>query len=522
MTPVLILTLLFGGAGFLAAPHLAGGTPGLLSALILLPALAALVLIPLRESAARWVALVASCLTLGLGLRALLLYDRDAAGFQFVEEVPWLKNLAIQYVLGADGMGVLMLVMTGFVFYCGVLVSWELSPRAKEFFTFFCLLVAGVYGVFTSLDLFFFFLFYELAVLPMYLLIGVWGTGPREYAAMKLTLYLLAGSALMLVGFLAMYFGSRTQTFDLRVLSDPALAGFSTDFQNLWFPVLFVGFGVIAALYPFHTWSPDGHSSAPTSVSMLHAGVLMKLGGYGILRVALPALPEGAREWLPFFAVLTTVNVLYGSLAALRQTDLKYVTAYSSVSHCGYVLFGICTLQQIGLNGAVIQMFSHGIMTALFFALIGLIYGRTHTREIPRLGGLKAVMPAAAGIYIAAGMASAGLPGMSGFVAEFLVFLGAYRSGFEGGFPVFKLLFPLALVSVFVTAVYVLRMLRQVFFGPLGDLHYKEIARERALELYPLGILLAILIAVGMYPWPWVDLVHTAVGPLIVHVGGFR
>lgn len=520
MTRILILSMVLIGAGFFSA---AGNvSPGVLSWLILLPLAAALVMIPLKERTARWVALCASALTLGIGFRVFAMFDRAQSGFQFLEEIRWMENLNIQYLLGVDGMSVLMLLLTGFVFYCGVLVAWEMTPRAKEFFIFFCLLVAGVYGVFTSLDLFFFFLFYELAVLPMYLLIGVWGTGPREYAAMKLTLYLLAGSALMLVGFLAMYFASQTPTFDIRVLADPQASGFDLGFQKLWFPILFVGFGVIAALYPFHTWSPDGHSSAPTSVSMLHAGVLMKLGGYGILRIAVPILPEGAREWLPFFALLTIVNVLYGSLAALKQTDLKYVTAYSSVSHCGYVLFGICTFHEIGFNGAVMQMFSHGIMTALFFALIGLIYGRTHTRDIPKLGGLFKVMPAASGIYIAAGMASAGLPGLSGFVAEFLVFLGAYRSGFEGGFPVYRILFPLALLAVFFTALYVLQLLRRVFFGSLPSEYEGHVRDGSPLEIFPLAILLAVLIVVGIYPWPWVDLVQSSVGPLIAHVGGFK
>lgn len=493
-----------------------------LSWLILVPAAAGVIKILLPASWARWTGLAASSVTLALALRLASLYDRPAAGLQFTEELPWVGNLGIRFIAAVDGLGVLMVLLTGIVYYAGILASWRLTPRPKEFFVFFSLLVSGVFGVFVSFDLFFFFLFYELAVLPMYLLIGIWGTGPKEYAAMKLTLYLLAGSAFMLAGFIAMYFASATPTFDLRVLSDASRTAFSPAFQRFWFPLLFVGFGVIAALWPLHTWSPDGHSSAPTSVSMLHAGVLMKLGGYGILRVALPCLPDGAREWLPFFAVLTIVNILYGSIAALKQTDLKYVTAYSSVSHCGYVLFGICTLDRTGFNGAVMQMFSHGIMTAMFFGMIGLIYGRTHTREIPRLGGLSAVTPKLSALYVACGMASVGLPGMSGFVAEFLVFVGAYKSGFGGAFPVFRILFPLAILAVGVTALYVLRVLQNVFYGPLKDPHYRDLKDGDALEIYPLAILLGVILLVGLYPWPFVDLADRAVSPLIDLVGGTR
>ncbi len=501
-------------AGQLAVP--------LLSFFVVLPMLVSFLMIVAPGKSYRWLGLAVSALTVGMSIRLFGFYGQAPAGFQFTEQVPWLSNLGINYIVAVDGISVLMVILTSVIYFTGTVTSWNMEPRGKEFFVLFNLLVGGVFGVFVSLDLFFFFMFYELAVLPMYLLIGIWGSGPKEYAAMKLTLYLLAGSAFMLVAFIAMYFGSAVHTFDLRVLMDPVRTAFSFGFQKFWFPFLFVGFGVIGALWPLHTWSPDGHSSAPTSVSMLHAGVLMKLGGFGIIRVALPCMPDGARYWLPLFALLTIVNILYGSIAALKQTDLKFVTAYSSVSHCGYVLFGICTMDKIGINGAVMQMFSHGIMTALFFCMIGFIYGRTHTRDIPKLGGLLAVFPLVGSLYIATGMASVGLPGMSGFVAEFMILVGAYQSGYQHNFGYFKILFPMAILAVGVTAIYVLRVLQNVFYGPVKDPHYKGLPQARFIEYFPMALLMGVILMVGLYPKPFVDLVNTAVGPLIDHVGGFK
>ncbi len=279
-----------------------------------------------------------------------------------VERFPWFDQLGIQYLVGIDGISLAMVILTSIVIFAGVMASWNVEHRGKEFFALLLVLVTGVFGVFLSFDLFLFIMFYELAVLPMYLLIGIWGTGPKEYSAMKLTLMLMAGSALLLVGILALYHGSGLHTFDITEL---AKAHYPSSLQRWAFPVIFIGFGVLGALYPFHTWSPDGHASAPTAVSMLHAGVLMKLGGYGALRIGVYLLPEGAKTWGLFFMALTTVNILYGSLGAVRQRDLKYFTAYSSVSHCGFVLFGISALNFLGMKGAVLQMFSHGIMTAL-------------------------------------------------------------------------------------------------------------------------------------------------------------
>ncbi|MFC2074808.1 NuoM family protein [Bdellovibrionota bacterium] len=429
-----------------------------------------------------------------------------------VEKMPWFKSLGIQYFVGVDGISLAMVVLTSIVIFCGVMASWNVKERAKEFFALLLVLVTGVFGVFVSFDLFLFLMFYELAVLPMYLLIGVWGTGPKEYSAMKLTLMLLAGSALIFVGFLALYHGSGLNTFDLIEISK---VQFPIGFQKWVFPVIFFGFGVIGALYPLHTWSPDGHSSAPTAVSMLHAGVLMKLGGYGILRIGVYLLPEGAKIWGMFFMVLATINILYGAFAAIRQKDLKYFTAYSSVSHCGFVLFGIVSLNLMGIKGAVIQMFSHGIMTALFFSLIGMVRYRAGSRMIPELGGLATVMPWLACSFYLAGLASLGLPGLSGFIAESHVFLGGFFANEWMNPTAMRILTIIATMSLVVTAVYVLRGMATAFQGPITNEKFYEIEDAKLPEKIATGILVATIVIVGLFPWFFIDLIEGSIMPIV-------
>jgi NADH-quinone oxidoreductase subunit M len=466
---------------------------------------------------AKWVALFAASVSLGLVAWLCMNFDYAQAGqLQFVEKFPLIPELGVDYHLGVDGISLLMLVLNAVILFTGVLASWGQEHRAKEFFILLLLLGGGVFGVFSSFNLYVFFVLYEVAVLPMYLLIGIWGTGPKEYSAMKLTLMLMGGSAFLLVGLLALYYGSTPHTLDVFALNAAARTGqFSDAFQILWFPVLFLGFGLLAALWPFHTWSPDGHASAPTAVSMLHAGVLMKLGAYGCLRVAIFLLPVGAHYWAPSLAVLCLVNVVYGSIGAAKQTDLKYVTAYSSVSHMGIVLLGLSTLDTLGLNGAVLQMFAHGIMTGTFFALIGMTYGRTHTRIMSQLGGLAKVMPFLAGAYVIAGMAGLGLPGLASFPAELLVFLGAYFT--QGVF--FKVVALIAATSIVFTSLYVLRVLQKTFYGPITDPHFNELKDASLVERVPIVILVLVMLAVGIYPYPVIHLIDASVAPIAQTLG---
>jgi NADH-quinone oxidoreductase subunit M len=499
---------------------------GILTWLIVIPFATALAvgLVPGGKQLERWAALAgaaaqfATSLYMAYGYWQLAVPETESmkraflTKLHFVERAAWFPTLGIDYFVGVDGISVAMIVLTALIVFAGVLASWNMAVRAKEFFIFLLVLAGGVFGVFVSFDLFTFFLFYEIAVLPMYLLIGVWGTGPKEYSAMKLTLMLLAGSALILMGILGLYHESGLHTFDLTRL---ATVHFSPAFQNWAFPAIFLGFGVLGALYPFHTWSPDGHASAPTAVSMLHAGVLMKLGGYGALRVAVYLLPDGAKEWALFFMVLTTINIVYGSFGAIMQKDLKYFTAYSSVSHCGFVLFGIATLNLIGLKGAVIQMVSHGVMTGLFFALIGMVYGRTHTRMIPEMGGLAKVMPWLATSFYIAGLASLGLPGLSGFVAESHVFLGGFFGNAWSDSTATRVLSALATVSIVVTAVYVLRGLAQVFQGPVTDHHFDSLTDATLTERLSTGFLIAALVIVGVMPGVMVNLIEGSLLPFV-------
>ncbi len=432
--------------------------------------------------------------------------ETSSSLFRFAYKIDWLKIMNIQYNIGVDAISVLMMLLTAIVIFCGILASWNIKEQTKEFFILLNILVAGVYGVFVSIDLFTFFLFYEIAVLPMYLLIGLWGTGRKEYAAMKLTLMLVAGSGFILAGILGLYFESGLSTFDLNLLSQ---VQFSDSFQYWAFPVIFLGFGVLGAIFPFHTWSPDGHASAPTAVSMLHAGVLMKLGGYGCLRVAMYLLPEGAHMWMTFFLILVTINVVYGAFAAIRQTDLKYITAYSSVSHCGLVLFGFTAMSYTGIKGGVLQMISHGLMTALFFCLIGMIYGRTHTRTVSEMGGLMKVMPFLSIAFIIVGLAGLGLPSLSGFVAEATVFVGSFAN--PG--TINRICTVLAVLSIVVTAVYVLRTVNSMVNGPIAE-KYSLLSDARPLEKVPVIILLFCLFGMGILPGWIVELVNGAVNPI--------
>lgn len=423
----------------------------------------------------------------------------------------------ITFHLATDGAGVAMCLLTSLTIFAGVFASWNLQERAKEYYALLLLLVSGVFGVFVAADLFFFFLFYEIAVLPMYLLIGIWGTGSKEYSAMKLTLMLLMGSAFIFVGFLILYV--KGGSFDLLALIAAAQNGAFKDpaLQRWLFLAFYLGFGVLAGIFPFHTWSPDGHASAPTATSMLHAGVLMKLGGFGLLRVALPLLPGGLHDWHWVIAIVATINIVYGAFSAMGQRDLKYVIAYSSVSHLGMVMLGLAAGGFVidgqnvasgiitAMNGAVFQMFAHGIMTALFFALVGLVYAKAHTRNIDAMGGLARVAPGLAVAFTIGGLSSFGLPGTGGFIAEFLVYMGTTVTR-----PVIGVI---AMLGIIVTSIYVLRLLKRVFFGQLNP-HLEHMEDAKTTEWVALTLTCAVIVVVGVWPGPIIDIISSAVQPV--------
>lgn len=415
----------------------------------------------------------------------------------FVSSTMWYESFNIQWKFGIDGISMAMILLTSIVTFAGIFVSWQVENLQKEFFISLILLATGVYGFFISIDLFTMFLFYEVAVIPMYLLIGIWGTGPKEYSAMKLTLMLMGGSALLLVGMLGIYFNSAPEggklTFDLLEIKR---VGIPLSAQLFFFPFTFIGFGVLGALFPFHTWSPDGHASAPTAVSMLHAGVLMKLGGYGAFRVAMYLMPEAAHELAWAFIILTSISVVYGAFGAIWQKDLKYINAYSSVSHCGLVLFALLMMNETATTGAILQMISHGLMTALFFALIGMIYGRTHTRMIHEMGGLMKVIPFLSVLYVIAGLASLGLPGLSGFVAEMTIFVGA----FQHSDTFHRIATIVAISSIVITAVYILRVVGTLLLGPLKNDQYLHLQDATWFEKLGGVTLVLAIAAIGMAP----------------------
>ncbi|NIM04238.1 MAG: NADH-quinone oxidoreductase subunit M [Armatimonadetes bacterium] len=489
-----------------------------LSITILSPLLAGLIimLIPReRLFAVRAISALGTAPTLLTSLYIYLNYDRSIGGMQFQESLPWVESIGISYQLGVDGISIPLVMLTAVVIFTGVFASWTITNRTKEFYCLLLLLVSGVFGVFVSSNLFFFFLFYELAVLPMYLLIGIWGTGAKEYSAMKLTLYLLAGSAFMLVGIFALYFYSGENTFNLQALTS---AAYSPRFQKTCFFFFYIGFGILAGIWPLHTWSPDGHASAPTAVSMLHAGVLMKLGAYGVLRVGIGILPEGLQFWAPLVGIIAAINIVYGAYVAMGQRDLKYVIAYSSVSHMGVVMLGCAAFNSVSINGAVFQMVSHGIMTALFFALVGLVYEKAHTRNIPAMGGFARRMPGIAICFTIGGLASFGLPGTSGFIAELMVLLGTFRAHPEmllGQVPLFMLFAIAAATAIVITATYVLRLLQQVFHGPVDEKQYPDLPDAKTTEWVAITVNAAFLIILGVMPRLLTDLIGISVGQFL-------
>src|SRR5713101_8368528 len=466
----------------------------------------------------------------GLAVTLVTFSQQSTGTMVTVVRVPWVPSLGIEYYLATDGISLTLLLLTGIVAITGILFSWNVEHRTKEFFAFYLALIGGVYGVFLSFDVFLFFVFYELAIIPKYFLIAIWGSTRKEYGAMKLALYSFIGSAMVLVGLIAAYVVAGAKTMSLIEL---AKFPFPENFQYWAFPLVFVGFAILAGLWPFHTWAPTGHVAAPTAASMLLAGVVMKLGAYGCLRVAMILFPEGLDAWttsvLGFgswrdvFSWLAVIGIVYGATVALVQRDFKFVIGYSSVSHMGFVLLGLMTLNEIGLSGAVLQMFSHGIIAGLLFAVVGrMVYDRAHTRQLAELEkmNLNRAMPFAAFTFVVAGLASMGLPGFSGFVAELQVLIGAWRA--------FPTLAVASGVGILVGIAYVIRTIQQSFFGasagaaagavstlPSPGFWVPITVRERI----GAAILMSITLLIGLRPSLLLDLIVPSLNsPLMSHL----
>jgi NADH-quinone oxidoreductase subunit M len=509
-----------------------------LSIITLSPIAAAVIILLMpkeRGENSRMMALAAMIIGLILATYVYIAYNQNlpdpgtkwAEGLMFVEEHEWVPSIGINYIVGVDGMSATLVLLTALVGLGGVLISWGIEDRPREFFAFFMLLVAGVHGVFVSVDGFLLFFFYELAVLPMYVLIVIWGWDKtREYASMKLTLYLLIGSFISFIAFLVLYFtpvegGEALRTFDLRIWSEATFPG---NIQIGWFLPLFLGFGILAGIWPLHNWSPDGHVAAPTAVSMIHAGVLMKLGAYASMRVGIQILPEGTVYWMPFLIFLTTINVVYGSLVAMRQRDMKYLIGYSSVSHMGLVSMGFAAMNMQGFTGAGIQMVSHGIMTALFFSVVGMVYDRAHTRDMDELGGMAKALPWATVAFIIGGLVSMGMPGLSGFIAEFPIFLGVWRGGSmslsDAAFGLNpSLYYPIiAIVSalgIVITAAYILRAVGNVFFGEYMAEKWHDMRPLLAIDKFTLVVFSVCLVVMGVFPAVIAPIVESGMAPVV-------
>jgi NADH-quinone oxidoreductase subunit M len=479
-----------------------------------------------RNALARWFALAIALSGLALAVEGFI--AGAGQGRTVIADAAWVPTMGIRYLLAADGISRVLVLLTGLAAVAGVLFSWNIEDRVNEFFAFFLALIGGVYGVFLSFDLFLLFVFYEIAIVPKYFLIAIWGSTRREYAAMKLALYSFVGSAMVLIGLLAAYAASGSHSTSLDALGH---ANLPVSSQMWLFPLVFVGFGILAGMWPFHTWAPTGHVAAPTAASMLLAGVVMKLGAYGCLRVAIGLFPHGldpwgfsiagVGSWRDVFAILAVIGIVYGALVALAQSDFKFVIGYSSVSHMGFVLLGLMTLNQIGMTGAVLQMFSHGVIAGLLFAIVGrIVYERTHTRQLAELETmhLSRRLPFAAWAFVIAGIASMGLPGFSGFVAEFQVLTGAWIAR-----PWWTLAAGLGIV---VGVAYTWRALQKAFFSdglPTSHALEHEHAHPFAAITWPevtgVALLAGVTLAVGVYPRILLDTIEPAVKALLAGGG---
>jgi NADH-quinone oxidoreductase subunit M len=493
-----------------------------LSAIIFLPVVGAILIAfapGLSERAIKRIAAVFTFASLALSLYIFANFDRSLAGvIQFEEKLSWIPTINAHYHLGVDGLSLPLVILMALLGFLVVLISWKIDLRPREYFAWLLLLETSILGVFCSLDLLLFFLFWEIEVIPMYFLISIWGTGRREYSAIKYVVYTLFGSAFMLAGILSLYFatGSLSMVEITHVLAPYSSAYAKViPFVAIFF-LLFIGFAVKLPVFPLHTWLPDAHTDAPTAVSVVLAGALLKMGGYGMIRLCVTIFPEVAKTYAPLLVTLAVVNVLYGAAVTLRQTDLKRLIAYSSISHMGYVLLGIFALGQVSLVGATLQMFSHGVITGLLFAMAGLVMHNAEERDLRKLGGLARQMPIIAVIFSVAGLASLGLPTTSGFAAEFLVFVGSYSSTVVSGIQVYTIL---GVLGIVITAGYILWMLQRVFYGqPLEQFNGAKDAD--ILERVYIFTFVAVIMLVGIYPAILTDVIKTGIMPVVRLLGG--
>ncbi|HLF14299.1 MAG TPA: NADH-quinone oxidoreductase subunit M [Bacteroidota bacterium] len=512
---------------------------GILSWITFLPVAGMAVVLLLgkdNKRAIRWTAALFTGLQVLLSALIYLGFDRGLSGvntlegFQFVEKASWIDirsfswfgNVRIEYFLGIDGISVLMVILTAIISFIAVFASWGIEKSLKGYFALLLLLDAGMMGVFVSLDFFLFYVFWEVMLLPMYFLIGIWGGPRREYAAIKFFLYTLLGSVLMLLAVIALYFsvsvldpatGEKVHTFNMLAMMDPQnyepgslLAGVDTSWRYLAYIALFVGFAIKVPIFPFHTWLPDAHVEAPTAISVILAGVLLKMGTYGLLRVSFPMFPDATVAYQIPLAILGFINIVYGALVAMAQTDFKKLIAYSSISHMGIVILGMAALNTQGLTGAVMQMFNHGTITAMLFLIVGVIYDRTHTRGLNDFGGLMNQMPKYSGIMSVAFFAALGLPGLSGFISEAFSFIGAFQA--------FREITIASTIGIVLTAAYMLWTLQRVFLGTLPE-KWKTLPDINGREMFTLVPLAVIVIFLGIYPAPAIDLMSSAVNTLV-------
>lgn len=492
-----------------------------LSTIVFLPVVGAIIIALFggnRPRFIRWVAAIFTCVPLVAALGVFFRFDRSlgAAGIiQFEEKIPWINALNAHYHLGVDGLSMPLMVLTTFLGFAVVLISWKEHLRVREYFAWLLLLETSILGVFCSLDLLLFFIFWEIEIIPMYFLISVWGSGRKEYSAIKYVIFTLFGSAFMLAGILSLYF--TTGTLDMVELTEKGLGMVQSIMPaTAMFFLLLTGFAVKLPVVPLHTWLPDAHTDAPTAGSVMLAGALIKMGGYGMIRLCVSFFPEVAKEWAPLLVTLAVISVLYGAAITLRQTDLKRLIAYSSVSHMGYVLLGIFALGEVSLNGAALQMVSHGLLTGLLFAMAGLTMHNVHERDLRKLGGLARQVPIIAVIFSIAGLGSLGLPMTSGFAAEFLLFIGSYSSTTVNGIQVFTIL---AVIGVVLAAGYILWMIQRTFYGPPLE-QYDGVKDADALERVYMFAFVALIMLVGIYPAILTDIIKLGISPIIGLLGG--